>query len=805
MEYKIFKQRSQACDNEEFAKIIVEQFKISMLTASLLVKKGFTSLGQIEEYLFPKQEHLHNPLFFRDMQKAVDRIKQAKEKKEKIVIYGDYDCDGVCASVILYKALTAFGCLVETFLPDRFSDGYGMNMASLSKIIDNGANLIITVDNGITASAEIQYAQDRHVDVILSDHHTCPDVIPNAYAVIDPKMKDETYPYHELCGAAVSLKIATALCTDDLDFCELIIFAAIATVADLVPLTGENRTIVSLGLKYIKENRNIGLKYLIETSSLKSSNINSGNISFQIAPRINAVGRLYCPNLAFELFVTHDEARAIELAKKLNEANNERKIIEQYIVEKSEQIILDKALLNKQSVLFIRLEDENEGVIGIAAGKLCEKYNRPVIVACTKDHIVKASARSIASFDIYEALAQGNEYYIKFGGHSQAAGFSIDEKYFDRLAEIVNQYAENLNIKALFYKRCYYDIEAVSSLITEKAVREVELFAPFGIKNPHPVYKLENINLRNLTKIGSTKEHLRCNVLHKACNFEAVGFSMGHIADTNHVEEERYDLLFTPSINTYKQKNTIQLEIKDIDFHSDFSQDYYVSLYNHFMYNFNSAETYHPLELNNITPEAAFEAYSDSIFITYGKDALARANRYASFKLIEAVMHYGTMNEFKTEKMNILINPVTKDLQYISNPVIVLDKPCFFDYEKRLYDKFENATFLKTARYVPDVLIDRDFIAFIYKKLKILNALGQNFSDFINYINNDSERDVNYFNLRISLDIMSEMGILEYEIISGKLYIEFKKISGQKDINQSEIMLKLISIDAKKQEVFNGY
>ncbi len=795
MEYKIFKQRSATVPNFEFIKMITEQFGLSALSASFLIKKGFTTIGQIEEYLFPKAEYLHNPLFFKDMQKAVDRIRSAVSTDQKIVIYGDYDCDGVCASAILYKALRSSGAKkVECYLPDRFSDGYGMNPQSVKKIIDAGAQLIITVDNGITAVKEIELAAASHVDVILTDHHNCPSDLPGAFAVINPKIIDETYPYPEICGASVALKLAMALGIDHHELRELISLAAIATVADLVPLTGENRTITSLGLRYMKENCNLGVRYLAEIASLRLNDITCGNVAFQIAPRINAAGRLYSADLAFELMITEDIKKAKILADQLNKANNERKEIEETIVCKAEKIVEEQNLLCGQSVLFIRLEDENEGVIGIAAGRLCEKYNRPVIIACTKEGICKASARSIPAFDLYDALSQGNEYYIKFGGHAQAAGFSIIEENFIPLSTTVNAYAEKINIKSLFYKRSYYDIEAASSLITEKAVREIELFAPFGIRNPHPVYKLENVSLRNLSKIGSTKEHLRCNVLHKSCNFIAVGFYKGSLADEPEILEGRFDLLFTPSINTFNKKSSIQLEIKDIDLHYECSHDYYVSLYEHFMYNYSMPDGFDPSDKIAVSIETVFESFDDTIFIAYGKDSLTRLTRYASFKGAGISYHYGNINKFDHGRVNILVNPLKAGFTLFDMPVIVLDRPSFFDYEKRLYANNTRVRFLKNDKYLPDILIDRDFIAFIYKKLRVLQTLGQDIVKFIAYLNSESEREINYFNLRIGLDIMSEIGILDYEIFEEKIHIEFHKISEQKDINQSEIMIKLTRV-----------
>jgi single-stranded-DNA-specific exonuclease len=437
MEYKIIKQRHRNYYNEAFITAIQRQFGLSELSAAYLASKGFSTLGQIEEYLHPKPQDFSDPYLFADMEKCVGRIEKAIREKEKIAIYGDYDCDGVCATVILYKALQALHADVFYYLPDRFSDGYGFSMQAIDTIRLKGASLIISVDNGITAAAEIRYAKEAGIDTIVSDHHNCPDVLPEAFAVINPKNTNEKYPYEYLCGAAVAYKIAQALGADEGDLGkEMLTFAAVATVADLVPLTQENRSIVSIGLSLIKERINIGLTKLIEVSELKIETIAAGHISFSIAPRINACGRLYKADTAVELFLETDASRALSLANELNAYNDERRLIEADITLQAEQYISNHNLA-ENGVLLIKLEDANEGVIGVACGRLCEKYNRPTIICVSKNGICKGSARSIPKINIYERLCLAKDLFIKFGGHAQAAGFTIREADFERMRALI--------------------------------------------------------------------------------------------------------------------------------------------------------------------------------------------------------------------------------------------------------------------------------------------------------------------------------------------------------------------------------
>ena len=794
MDYKIIKQRKRNKRNLIFSEELKKQFGLSLLCSDYLISKGINDIDSAERFLRPKESHLYSPMSFSDITAATERISAALINNEQICIYGDYDCDGICASVIIYKYLKTKNANVDVYLPDRFSDGYGLNINAVNQIHEKGCTLIITVDNGITAYNEIEYASSLGIDVILTDHHEPPLKIPKAFAVIDPKNQEELYPFDDICGSTVAFKMALAMgIDDDMLKHELLCFAAIATVADLVPLIDENRTIVSLGLKYLKEGLNLGLNRLIKVSGLEQTqDIAASDIAFKIAPRINACGRLLSAKISFELFTTQDDNRAGSLAEQLNEINEERKAIEESLIESAEKYLSDNKLLAKQKVLFIPLKNAHEGVIGIAAGKICEEYNRPVIVGSVKEGMITASCRSIPGFNIYTALCAAGDLFVKFGGHSQAAGFTIKAENFNELISLVNQQAEYMNVDNLLIKHSYYDVEAVPAYVTKTSVSQMEAFAPYGLKNPKPVFKFDNVSIRSIAYMGASGNHVRCTITTPAATFSAVGFSMA--AMFRDVDPSlKYDVLFTPSINAFRGANYLQLEIKDFQTHINVPDEYYQSLYNHFYVNNNSSLDFRP-EKNqflSLNMEGAVDKYSDALFVVYGKDMLVRMLRYCTYKHIELSISFGNDFLIKKDCVNLIVNPCSALLPDYSGSVIVLDSPCFCGYEARYYEGKTNVLFLKSEAYLPSVFIDREYIAFIYKKLPALKGLENSLSKYIDYLNSQSVLQVNYFLLRICLDILNELGIIDYEIQTDKLFIEFEPISGLKDINMSSVMQKL--------------
>ncbi len=794
MQYKLFKQRSTTKENLLLEGALANKFNLSDLAAKLLVKRGIVSLADAEMFLYPQIDHLYSPLMFRDMQKSVDRIWAAFDRNEKITIYGDYDCDGVCATAILMTALTKMGCDVDHYIPDRFSDGYGMNNLSIRAIAETGTKLIITVDNGIAAANEIALAGKMGIDVILTDHHSCPDELPDCFSIINPKNPAESYPSEDLCGAGVALKLAMALeILDERETEEMIVLAGIASIADLVSLSGENRILSSLALKYIAQNKHPAITALAKQSGINIWDMKSHDISFQIAPRINAAGRLYSADIALDLLLCRDKHELKELANDLDEINIERKEIESAIHDIVNKYISEHDLINRQTVLFVRLDDENEGVIGIAAGKAAQQYNMPIVIGCEKDGVIKASARSVAGFDIYEALKTGNDLYIKFGGHSQAAGFSIEADKFDELTRIVNEYADTLDKKRFLYKRCYYDLEASSSQLSTKSIKETELFSPFGIANPKPVYKLEKARFSNMALIGKDKNHFRCMVTSDNISVAGVMFNAADIFREIDVNAY-YDILYTAGINTYQRGGGIQLEIKEIIPHIPCPQSYYESLYEHFWANFGEHDGYTVPEEKYLplTVEGALEESDDTVYILYGKDTLMRCLSYADYLNKPVVVRYGKMNAFRMQTINILANPTGDDIDYIKGKkIIVLDTPCYFAMEKKFYESRDDIRFIRSTKYSAEISFSREYVLFIYKNLRLLDSISGSIPRLLSLLNQKASFRINYFSLLLSLDMLRQMEIIEYHVENNVLSVTFLKITSQKDINSTPIMIEL--------------
>lgn len=790
MEYKIFKQKSSESINYDFINNLTEQFDISYLSALLLNIKGFTTLGEVEKYLYPKLDDLYDPFLFKDMKRLIDRLKKVICNREKVVIFSDYDCDGVTSGVILYKVLNFMNIDVSIVIPNRFTNGYGLNDESIDIIIEKNPSLVITTDNGITSVEEVEKLKEKGIDVIITDHHTPPAKLPDAYCIINPKAEKGGYPFTELCGAGVAFKIAYGIIKYfELDFNinEILTFAMIGTIVDIVPLKSENRIIAALGLEMLKYTDNKGLLSLIKKSELDINNINCGNIAFQIGPRINAAGRLDDAMKAVRLFLSDNDVEIEELSSLLCAFNDERKDIEESIFNESERLIEENALLENSSILYILGEDFNEGVMGVAASKISEKYNRPVVImAKGENNIIKASCRSIVGFDIFECLNDSKDLFEKFGGHSAAAGFSIKIDNLQKLISKTNEYARSRKIENLFYKRVYYDTVAIPSNLNIKTALELEKFAPFGVGNSRSVLILKNVKINNARAIGKNNAHLKMSVLYNGNYYDAIGFSLGHYIETYDFSKT-FDIVFNMSINLYKGMEKLQLEIKDIDYHNLNLKEFDKAYYNYFIENLNSKEYFYPNgESLKYSFETIIDEYKDNVLVVYNKDTFLRAIKFLRYKNCDYSISYNILRKDKG-KVNLLVLPNEKISE---DEVIILDRPEFNDFERDVYDNVK-IKYMKTSRIISNVKITRKFFLYLYKKFKLLLVTDNDIYSFIENIKNESDIELNYFTVRLALDIMKEMNILNYSLENDKLSLSFKKINSKSDIEKTKIMKKL--------------
>ena len=511
---------------QKYAATLAAKQKEVGLLAGILAARGITDPTEALT-LLAGEEELSDPMLLTDMDKACARILEAIDKEQTIVVYGDYDVDGVTATALLYQHLKGMGASVKCMLPSREGDGYGLSKNAIQSIHDKGCQLIVTVDNGISALEEAEFAASLGVDLIVTDHHLPHDALPKAVAVVDPRRADDHSPFKGLCGAGVAFKLCAALdgCPPEemLDYCGDL--AAVGTVADVMPLTGENRTLVKAGLKLLQQTDRPGISALLEEVGLEGKPITAENVSYAIAPRINAAGRMDNAVTALQLVLCEDEERAAELAHKLNEINVARQETEQEIVKAAqEQLDAEPAILEDR-VILIWGRDWHPGVIGIVASRLVEKTGRPVIVVSVDEHGEgKGSGRSVQGFNLHECIASCEDILLRFGGHAMAAGLSVREENLPELRRRLNEWAAR-ECAVLFTPPLECDLSIHLDRITVESVRRLEQLAPYGAENPTPVFVLEKAVIDGIFSVSEGK-HCRLRLRQGNASIYAVWFGM---------------------------------------------------------------------------------------------------------------------------------------------------------------------------------------------------------------------------------------------------------------------------------------
>ena len=484
MNYRIVKKNNDA--NTDNIKLVASQLNLNERLVEILFSRGLTDVDSINKYLNPDVKNLYDPYLMKGMSEAVDRIKSAIANNEKVVVYGDYDADGVCAASILSLYLASQGLDVFTHIPNRMGEGYGLNVNSLGVIIENTfPDLIITCDCGISSCEEVDFVHDLGVDIIITDHHECGERIPNC-VVINPKQNDCNYPYNMLCGAGVALKLVQALggieATED-----YFDFACVATIADLVPLLDENRLIVQLGLNKLKNTNNIGLRELF--NSLGVVTPTSSEIAYKIAPRINAAGRMGDAYRAFEMLTSSNLARVKEIIKEINEDNSKRKVLCDEMYKEAVEDLAYEDMVNNRAIVLSHPTWE-KGITGIVAARLTNDYNRPTFIIVNSDkNVYKGTCRSISNISVFDILSNCSELLIEFGGHNQAAGFSIEEKNIPLFKQKVNEYLMKYPDSA-YLPTITYDIDLSEKEITKELVNAFELIEPIGNCNLKPLIRV---------------------------------------------------------------------------------------------------------------------------------------------------------------------------------------------------------------------------------------------------------------------------------------------------------------------------
>lgn len=544
---------------------LAESAGISRLLAKVFVSRSFCDSRRVKEFLNPDIGNLYSPFLMDGMERAAERIVQAILNGEEILIYGDYDVDGVAGTSILYNFLTSHQARVSYYIPDRMEEGYGLTMMTAEKVKQMNVPLMITVDCGITSVNEVRCLNDCGMHVIVTDHHECMDVLPDAYAVLNPHKPDCPYPFKELAGAGVALKLVQGLCEKlgcPDEYREYMDLAALATIADVVPLMGENRIIASIGLGMMEKSRNIGLNALIKVAGLADKPVNSYNVAFNIAPRINAGGRLGSADRGVRLFTADSQVLAEALAEELDNENKLRQDMENSILEDALRFVENKIDLKNEKVLVINGEGWHHGVVGIVASKVLEKYNRPCIIISVEEGIGKGSGRSLKCFNMFNALLHCSNLMDRFGGHEMAAGLTIQSSNIDEFRKRINEYADGILTDEDLLPCIRVDACLDRKDIGLKSIRELAGLAPHGAGNPGAVFMYSAFSIADIRTLSRGK-HLKLKLADAGLQVEAIGFNMGELACQFSVSDT-IDAAFSLEVNSWNGTDKPQLNLRDI-------------------------------------------------------------------------------------------------------------------------------------------------------------------------------------------------------------------------------------------------
>lgn len=547
---------------------IRKRFHLSPLVARILANRGIVSPEDIKKFLSPSLEYLYSPFLMKDMEKAVSRISKAIDNSEKILIFGDYDVDGVTATALLYRFFKSIGSRVDFYVPDREREGYGLSREGVEKAREAGIDLVITCDCGINAFEEIELAKSFGMDVIVTDHHEPGDVLPSAYAVLDPKRKDDSYPFKELCGAGVAFKLLRALCSYRNMPCDLVDrhldLVAIGIAADLVTVLDENRVLLSEGLKILNNTAKPGLKALIKVSGLANTSVEVVNIVFGLAPRLNAAGRIGDASRAVNLLITDDPDEASRIARILEEENRRRQSIERKTIDDAIRQLGATHDLERDKIIVLGSENWHPGVIGIVASKIKEEYNRPVVLVSFQNEVGKGSARSIEGFDIYQAFLKCSGLLEEFGGHKMAAGLVIKREKFPFLVDRLKKIADLEIQSEVLVPFIEFDSEISFTEINQELMEFLRRMAPYGPGNMRPLFVARKLSISGLPRVIN-ENHLKFKASQDRIVISAVGWRMVEQFESL-ISGKLLDMAFVIEENSYNGLREVQLNVKDIKY-----------------------------------------------------------------------------------------------------------------------------------------------------------------------------------------------------------------------------------------------
>ena len=534
---------------------------LSNLISSILASRGIIEKEDVREFLNPTRDDFHNPFLMPDMEKAVDRILKAIQTQEKTIIYGDYDVDGITSITVLKKFLEERNLQVGEYIPNRLNEGYGLNKEAVKKIAEQGYKLIITVDCGISCIEEIKYATELGLEVIVTDHHEPAEELPKCLAVVDAKRKDNQYPFNQLAGVGVVFKLIQAISIklnlDNREYLKYLDIVCVGTISDIVPLVDENRVITKLGLKLVPISKNIGLRTLLASTGYKE--VNSTTISFGIAPRINACGRMGEEKEALRLFLTNDLHEAKEITERLNNYNLERQETEKRIFKQALEQIENGE--KDKSCIVLGQEGWHHGIIGIVASKVTDIYFKPSILICFEGEEGKGSGRSIPGFNLHDAVMNCDTYVEKFGGHSMAIGINVKRENFEKFKKEFEEYTQNSHISDII-PIIQIDKQVDIKKINIQEVNELKLLEPYGEGNKMPVFLIKNLKILSIRSLSEGK-HIKLKLGVDNYMIDAIGFNMGEVAD-KYLIGDKVDIVGSLEINQFGGNENIQVNLKDL-------------------------------------------------------------------------------------------------------------------------------------------------------------------------------------------------------------------------------------------------
>ena len=551
--------------DNEFVSTLSKELNISPILSSMLIKRDIKTFDQAKTFFRPNFEMLHDPFLMKDMSIAVERIQKAVEKKESIMIFGDYDVDGTSSVALLSLYLESLGLCVTKYLPDRKNEGYGISINAIDNALKKKQKLIIALDCGIKAHKQVEYAKKKGIEFIICDHHNPEKNIPKALAVLNPKRKDCGYPYKELCGCGVGFKLVQAIesrHSNDNQIINYLDLVALAIAADVVPLTGENRVLAFIGLQIINSNPKLGIHCLLKKNIKKEYTIS--DLMYYVGPRINAAGRIKHASLALELLMCNEINSAEKLALEIDELNTSRREIEKDITNQAIDQVENSSKKLNSIVVFD--SDWNKGVIGIVASRLVDKYYKPSVVFCeSSEGFLTASARSIKGIDLYSVISQCSEHIDQFGGHKYAAGLTIKKENLERFKKCFENIVSQTIDNNVFEQELLIESKINLSEITPKFFRILKQFEPFGPGNKSPMFLSENLKINGKPlELGKEKEHIKLNLTQdNKISYSSIGFWFSN--KFNNLEnKENFSAVFNVDENNWKDRSSIQLKLKDL-------------------------------------------------------------------------------------------------------------------------------------------------------------------------------------------------------------------------------------------------